>query len=66
MRTVFADTGYWIALLNPRDELHAKARAVSAFLGRVRLTTSEMVLTELLNSFANRGMHLRQAACALI
>jgi len=22
MRTVFADAGYWIALLNPRDRLH--------------------------------------------
>ncbi len=25
MRAVFADTGYWVALLNPRDELHQKA-----------------------------------------
>ncbi len=27
MRIVFADTGYWIALLNPRDDLHDKAGA---------------------------------------
>jgi predicted nucleic acid-binding protein len=25
MERVFADTGYWIALLNPRDDLHQKA-----------------------------------------
>jgi hypothetical protein len=27
MERVFADTGYWIALLNPRDDLHGKAAA---------------------------------------
>jgi len=66
VKTVFADTGYWIALLNPRDELHPRAQAVSTSLCPLRLITSEMVLTELLNSFAPRGMHLRQAASALI
>jgi hypothetical protein len=25
MQTVFADTFYWIALLNPNDEAHARA-----------------------------------------
>ena len=29
MRVVFADTGYWVALLNPRDELHYKATELS-------------------------------------
>lgn len=48
MRTVFADTGYWFALLNPKDQLHGKAKSVSATLGRVRIVTSEMVLDELL------------------
>lgn len=48
MKTVFADTGYWLALLNPRDRLHEKVRSVSATLGQVRIITSEMVLDELL------------------
>ena len=48
MKIVFADTGYWEALLNPNDKLHAKAMQVSASLGRVRQLTSEMVLDELL------------------
>ena len=26
MKVVFADTGYWAALINPRDQLHEKAR----------------------------------------
>jgi predicted nucleic acid-binding protein len=25
MKTLFADTGYWIALLNPSDELHDRS-----------------------------------------
>jgi len=52
MRTVFADTGYWVALLNPRDQLHDKARSVSASLGQTRIVTSEMVLDELLASLS--------------
>ena len=55
MQSVFADAGYWIALLNPRDNLHAKAREVSISLGEFRIVTSEMVLTEVLNAFASRG-----------
>jgi len=52
MRTVFADTGYWVALLNPRDQLHGKAQSVSASLGQTRIVTSEMVLDELLASLS--------------
>ena len=48
MRIVFADTGYWEALLNPSDRLHAKAMEVSTSLGKVRQLTTEMVLDELL------------------
>jgi predicted nucleic acid-binding protein len=53
MRQVFADTGYWIAVLDPRDELHERAKQVSSALGSFRLVTTEMVLAELLNFFAN-------------
>jgi predicted nucleic acid-binding protein len=59
MSQVFADTGYWIALLNPRDELHKRAREVSAALGSTQIVTSEWVLMELLNSFAERGTQFR-------
>jgi predicted nucleic acid-binding protein len=64
VRTVFADTAYWIAVLNPRDVLHQKARDVSKQLGPVRIVTSEMVLTELLASFSSMGEQLRKAAAA--
>jgi len=37
MKTAFADTGYWIALLNPRDELHDKALQVSRDLAPLQI-----------------------------
>jgi predicted nucleic acid-binding protein len=66
MKRVFADAGYWIALLNPRDHLHRKAVTVSEMLGQSRIVTSEMVLTEVLNAFAGKGESLRIAACSLV
>jgi predicted nucleic acid-binding protein len=66
MKTVFADTGYWIAMVNPKDELHQKARSLTRDLMPLRIVTSEMVFTELLNAFSKEGMRFRQAAFMLI
>lgn len=66
MRTLFVDTAYWIALLNPQDNLHTRARSLSTSLGAVRMVTSEMVLAELLNDFGSRGAALRRAASSLV
>jgi uncharacterized protein len=66
MKTVFADTGYWIAILDPQDTLHSKAINLSITLTQVQICTSEMVLTEILNHFSKRGNFLRYAAANLI
>lgn len=66
MNSVFADTGYWIALVNPRDILRTKAARVSKSLGNARIVTSELVLTELLNAFASKGSALRRLACEMV
>lgn len=66
MRRVFADTGYWVALLNPRDDLHQKARDLSQTMGLLYIFTSEMVLAEVLNDFSKRGNFFREVAIALI
>jgi len=66
MKTVFADTGYWIALLDPQDTLHSKAINLSIALMQVQIVTSEMVLTEILNHFSKRGNFLRYAAANFI
>lgn len=57
---------YWIALLNPRDDLHHKATAVARDHGLGPMVTSEMVLTESLNSFSDYGPRLRQAAARAV
>jgi uncharacterized protein len=53
MKQIFADTSYWIGLVNPRDQIHKKAIKVTQQLSSVRLLTTEMVLVELLNSFSD-------------
>lgn len=46
MSRVFADTSYYLALLNPVDELHERAAAFTAeFTGT--MVTTDGVLTEL-------------------
>jgi uncharacterized protein len=53
MKQIFADTGYWIGLVNPRDQIHQKVMKITQELSSVRLLTTEMVLVELLNSFSD-------------
>jgi predicted nucleic acid-binding protein len=62
MKAVFADTSYWIALLYPPDHLHAKVTSMSREISTMRLVTSEMVLTELLNTFSNGSPIMRSIA----
>lgn len=64
MKGVFADTAYWIAISNPHDSLHDRARQVSRALSSRR--TSEMVLVEFLNDFGQRGEFLRRLAARLV
>ena len=66
MRIVFADAGYWVALLNPHDDLHDKAVKLSQAIQPAHIVTSEMVLTEVLNDFSDRGQYFRQVAVNLI
>jgi predicted nucleic acid-binding protein len=51
MNVVFADTFYFIALLDRRDPKHAEAIAASRVSGR-RFLTTEFVLLELADAFA--------------
>ena len=66
MRTIFADTCYWIALLNPRDQLHDRTVRVSQSLRSVRIVTTDEVLTEFLNYFGDRGILLRHTAARMV
>ncbi len=65
----FADTGYWIALLNRRDAaLHRKAQEVSQQMTarHIQVVTSEMVLTEFLNFFSKFGPLFRKQAAEMV
>ena len=63
---MFADAGYWIALFNPRDQLHTKAITVSNTLHGWSIVTSQMVLTEFLNHYAALGQPFRQRAVQVV
>ena len=66
MKRVFADADYWIALLNPHDQLHTKAKSLSPRLHGVRIITSEMVFVEVLASLGRKGPVLRETAVKLV
>ena len=63
MRTVFADTGYFIALLSQSDALHERAVKLATSLAakRTHLLTTEAVLIETLDGFAR---HQRRSLAA--
>ena len=60
MKMIFADTFYWAALLNPRDQWHRSAKEAQQKLGNAHLVTTETVLIELLNFFSEYGAEMRQ------
>lgn len=66
MKKVFADTGYWIALINSKDNLHQKARQLTTQISPVKIITSEIIFSELINSFSKQGLFLKQATVKLI
>jgi len=66
MTRIFADTSYWLALLNPEDELHPSAVILARKFSSAKIVTSEMVFVEVLNSFSKRGPYLRKAAAQAV
>ena len=66
MRAVFADSGHWIALLHPRDQMHQLAKAVAAGLGSIVIVTTQMALTEVLNHLSKEGEQLRFLAVEMV
>jgi uncharacterized protein len=62
MNPAFADTVYWVARINPRDQWHVLYRAVH---GREIVTTDE-VLDEVLAHFSAFGPAMRPRVVAII
>ncbi len=65
IREVFADTGFWIAVANPSDELHQRANETYANLTPLKIITTEMVLVEFLNSMGKQ-QYIRKIATDMI
>jgi predicted nucleic acid-binding protein len=61
-RTVFADSFYWVALLNHRDAFHAAVMAYSRTLGTTRVVTTDEVFAEVLNHYSGGGPYWRRRA----
>ena len=51
---------------NPHDELHQRAKIVTAQLGPVQVVTSQMILAEYLNYMGGFGQHLRSEASSVV
>ena len=66
MNRIFVDALYWVAVINPRDQWHARAVEVANNIeGRV-LVTTESVLIELMNFFGEYGPSFRLKAARLV
>lgn len=66
MRFVFADAGYWTAVMDTDDVLHQTALEVSEDLGTIRIITTDRVLAEVASHFAAYGSSYRRAVTLLI
>ena len=66
MKRFFADTFYWIALLSPRDQWHARVRAFNETLEAYHLYTTDEVLTEFLAFYSTTDPLLRTRAAGFV
>jgi predicted nucleic acid-binding protein len=66
MRRFFVDAFYWIALLNPRDQWHARVLAFATTLDTYHLYTTDEVLTELLAFYSTANPTVRTRAVAFV
>jgi predicted nucleic acid-binding protein len=66
MRRVFADSHYWIAVVNPNDQWSEPAKQARQSLGDTILFTTDEVLTEFLALLSCHGPLLRKAAVKVV
>jgi predicted nucleic acid-binding protein len=65
MDEVFADAFYWIALANPADQWRNAAKQFDVDNADAPLVTTEEVLTEFLNYYAEAGERRRKVVGAM-
>jgi len=65
MKPVFADTFYWIALLNPRDNWHQSVLNYTYNHPNQKIITTDGIVEEVLNYASSRGFIMKQKALLL-
>lgn len=66
MRVVFADTLYFVAIVNPQDQWRDQATNAEAIVRESKIATTETVLLVLLNFTAGYGPNLRKAVASFV
>jgi len=66
MRLYFADAWFFIALLDPFDSHHGRARRLRAVVRDDVVVTHDAVLTEVLAYFSGDGPHARREVAKLV
>ena len=66
MKKAFADSSYWIAVANPKDQWSEAAKHARKSLGDAVLFTTDEVLIEFLTALSRGGPTLRQAAAKMV
>jgi uncharacterized protein len=66
MRKIFADTSYWIALIDPKDNWHSKALNLSQSLAGTLLITTDEVLSEVLTFFSGYSSYIRESVAQIV
>lgn len=65
MKSVFADTFYWVALTNPGDIRHREAVALDRVLGDATIFTTDEVLVEFMTFFSSDPWQRGRAAATV-
>ena len=65
MKTVFADSHYWIALIRPGDQWADAAKVARSLLGDALIVTTDGVLVEFLTALS-RGEHMRKQTAKMV
>ena len=66
MNEIFADAGYWIAILIPGDQHRTAANNLTDTVAESQIVTTQMVLAEVFAAVSRQGAYVRGLAMDLL
>lgn len=66
MKRIFADSVYWIAVINPADQWFESVHAAASVIQEGVIVTTHEILIETLNFYAEKGEKKRDAISDLV